>query len=189
MHRGTILTKTGKGLKEATGKTSNLSRDLRNVLKEIDGQISVSKLLDTFEKVTEPKLLEVLKQLEIEGYVREFVAHEEPRSSIGRPSISQPPADVGDDLDFTSLGSVGAPSKPSSAGTPSKSSYLGPPSKPSDDAKLQAQAQEIARQVQARRAHEDAAARARAEAETLQRKVAEARARKVPLFIESWAPW
>jgi len=178
MHRGTILTKTGKGLKEATGKTSNLSRDLRNVLKEIDGQISVSKLLDTFEKVTEPKLLEVLKQLEIEGYVREFVAHEEPRSSIGRPSISQPPADVGDDLDFTSLGSVGAPSKPSSAGTPSKSSYLGPPSKPSDDAKLQAQAQEIARQVQARRAHEDAAARARAEAETLQRKVAEARARK-----------
>lgn len=169
MHRGTILTKTGKGLKEATGKTSNLSRDLRNVLKEIDGQVSVSKLLDKFEKVTEPKLLEVLKQLEIEGYVREFVGHEEPRASSGRPSISQPPPSVGDDLDFTSLGS---------AGVPSKSSYLGPPSKPIEDAKLQAQAQEIARQVQARRAYEDGAARARAEAEVLQRKVAEARARK-----------
>jgi len=171
MHRGTILTKTGKGLKEATGKTSNLSRDLRNVLKEIDGQVSVSKLLDKFEKVTEPKLLEVLKQLEIEGYVREFVGQkdDEPRTSNGRPSISQPPASVGQDLDFTSLGS---------AGTPSKSSYLGPPSKPSEDAKLQAQAQEIARQVQARRAYEDGAARARAEAEVLQRKVAEARARK-----------
>jgi len=171
MHRGTILTKTGKGLKEATGKTSNLSRDLRNVLKEIDGQVSVSKLLDKFEKVTEPKLLEVLKQLETEGYVREFVAQkdDEPRTSIGRPSISQPPASVGQDLDFTSLGS---------AGVPSKSSYLGPPSKPSEDAKLQAQAQEIARQVQARRAYEDGAARARAEAEVLQRKVAEARARK-----------
>ena len=171
MHRGTILTKTGKGLKEATGKTSNLSRDLRNVLKEIDGQISVSKLLDKFEKVTEPKLLEVLKQLETEGYVREFVAQkdDEPRTSIGRPSISQPPASVGQDLDFTSLGS---------AGVSSKSSYLGPPSKPSEDAKLQAQAQEIARQVQARRAYEDGAARARAEAEVLQRKVAEARARK-----------
>ena len=171
MHRGTILTKTGKGLKEATGKTSNLSRDLRNVLKEIDGQVSVSKLLDKFEKVTEPKLLEVLKQLETEGYVREFVAQkdDEARTSIGRPSISQPPASVGQDLDFTSLGS---------AGVPSKSSYLGPPSKPSEDAKLQAQAQEIARQVQARRAYEDGAARARAEAEVLQRKVAEARARK-----------
>ena len=171
MHRGTILTKTGKGLKEATGKTSNLSRDLRNVLKEIDGQVSVSKLLDKFEKVTEPKLLEVLKQLETEGYVREFVAQkdDEPRTSIGRPSLSQPPASVGQDLDFTSLGS---------AGVPSKSSYLGPPSKPSEDAKLQAQAQEIARQVQARRAYEDGAARARAEAEVLQRKVAEARARK-----------
>lgn len=156
---------------EATGKTSNLSRDLRNILKEIDGQVSVSKLLDRFEKVTEPKLLELLKNLEIEGYVREFVAQndEEPRASMGRPSISRPPASAGQDLDFTSLGS---------AGTSSKSSYLGPPSKPVEDANLQAQAQEIARQVQARRAYEDAAARTRAEAEALQRKVAEARARK-----------
>lgn len=184
MHRGTILTKTGKGLMEATGKTSNLSRDLRNVLKEIDGQVSVSKLLDKFENVPEPKLLEVLTRLEIEGYVREFVGQkDEPRASTGRPSISQPPADVGEDLDFTSIGSI--PSKPSSAGTSSKSSYLGPPSKPNEDAKLQAQAKEIARQVQARRAYEDAArakegaaARARAEAAVLQRKVAEARARK-----------
>jgi len=105
MNRYSILTKTGKGLMEATGKTSNLSRELRNVLKEIDGQVSVSKLLDRLEKLSEPKLLDILKQLEIEHYVREFVASEEPRPSTGRPSISQPPADA-DDLDFTSLGSL-----------------------------------------------------------------------------------
>jgi hypothetical protein len=178
MHRGSILTKTGKGLMEATGKTSNLSRELRNVLKEIDGQVSVSKLLDRLEKLSEPKLLELLKQLEIEHYVREFVASEEPRPSTGRPSISQPPADA-DDLDFTSLGSLPpASSRPGREGPYSRPNAAGPSSRPGEDEKLQAQAQEIARQVQARRAHEEAAARARAEAETLHRKVAEARARK-----------
>jgi hypothetical protein len=163
MHRGSILTKTGKGLMEATGKTSNLSRELRNVLKEIDGQVSVSKLLDRLEKLSEPKLLDILKQLEIENYVREFVASEDPRSSTGRPSISQPPADA-DDLDFTSP----VPRALLQVELPGTSAERG----------RKLQAQEIARQVQARRAHEEAAARARAEAEALHRKVAEARARK-----------
>src|SRR6266513_1576105 len=58
MNRRSILTKTGKGLMEVTGKTSALSRDLRNILKEIDGKVSVSELLRTFSKMTEPELLE-----------------------------------------------------------------------------------------------------------------------------------
>src|SRR5207244_2153727 len=68
MNRRSILTKTGKGLMEATGKTSALSRDLRNILKEIDGKVSVSELLRTFSKMTEPELLESLKSMEREGY-------------------------------------------------------------------------------------------------------------------------
>ena len=51
MNRRSILTKTGKGLMEVTGKTSALSRDLRNILKEIDGKVSVSELLEKFEKI------------------------------------------------------------------------------------------------------------------------------------------
>jgi len=64
MNRRSILTKTGKGLMEATGKTSDLARDLRNILKEIDGKVSVSELMRTFSRMTEPELLEALKSME-----------------------------------------------------------------------------------------------------------------------------
>jgi len=149
MNRRSILTKTGKGLMEVTGKTSALSRDLRSILKEIDGKVSVSELMEKFSKMTEPMLLEALKSMEREGYLREFVGKrdEAPRPSVPRAPTSPSSADSGEDLDFTAF----TPAKPSA--------------KTSEDARLQAQAQEIARQAQATRAREEAAARARAEAE------------------------
>jgi len=149
MNRRSILTKTGRGLMEVTGKTSALSRDLRSILKEIDGKVSVSELMEKFSKMTEPMLLEALKSMEREGYLREFVGKrdEAPRPSVPRAPTSPSSADSGEDLDFTAF----TPAKPSA--------------KTSEDARLQAQAQEIARQAQATRAREEAAARARAEAE------------------------
>ncbi len=146
MNRRSILTKTGKGLMEATGKTSDLARDLRNILKEIDGKVSVSELMRTFSKMTEPELLEALKSMETEGYLREFVGKQEeaPRAPA-RPPISQSSTDGGEDLDFTAF----TPAKPSA--------------RTSEDAKLHAQAQDIARQAQATRAREEAAAKAKAE--------------------------
>src|SRR5437867_1408192 len=161
MNRRSILTKTGKGLMEATGKTSALSRDLRNILKEIDGKVSVSELLRTFSKMTEPELLEALKGMEREGYLREFVGKQDeaPRSSIPRAPTSPSSADGGEDLDFTAF----TPAKPSA--------------KTGEDSRLQAQAQDIARQAQATRAREEAAARARAEGAARARAEAEQRAR------------
>ena len=161
MNRRSILTKTGKGLMEVTGKTSALSRDLRNILKEIDGKVSVSELLRTFSKMTEPELLEALKSMEREGYVREFVAKQDeaPRPSIPRAPTAPSPADSGEDLDFTAF----TPARPSA--------------KTGEDARLQVQAQEIARQAQATRAREEAAARARAEAAARARAEAEHNAR------------
>jgi hypothetical protein len=44
MDRKTVFTKTTKGLMEATGKTRILSRDLRNLLKEIDGGVTFGGL-------------------------------------------------------------------------------------------------------------------------------------------------
>src|SRR4029077_4219862 len=148
MNRRSILTKTGKGLLEATGKTSNLSRDLRNILKEIDGKVSVSDLSDKFSKLTEAKLLEALSSMEKDGYLREFVGKQDdgPSVPVGRGAASSGPASKdGSDLDFTAF-------------TPAK-----PNAKANEDARLQAQAQEIARQAQATRAREEAAARARAD--------------------------
>jgi hypothetical protein len=150
MNRRSILTKTGKGLMEATGKTSSLSRDLRNILKEIDGKVSVSELMEKFEKLGEPKLLEALSTMERDGYVREFVGKQEegPRVPVGRGPASQQSLGDGSDLDFTAF-------------TPAK-----PNAKANEEARLQAQAQEIARQAQATRAREEVAARAaRAKAE------------------------
>src|SRR6266850_389871 len=161
MNRRSILTKTGKGLMEATGKTSDLSRDLRNILKEIDGKVSVSELLNKFEKMPEPKLLEALSSMEREGYLREFVGKQDeaPRAPTGRTPISQSSTDGGEDLDFTAF----TPAKPSA--------------KTSEDARLQTQAQEIARQAQATRAREEAAAKARAEVAARARAEAEHKAR------------
>src|SRR5437667_1224838 len=161
MNRRSILTKTGKGLMEATGKTSNLSRDLRNILKEIDGKVSVSELMQRFSRMTEPELLEDLKSMEREGYLREFVGKQDeaPRPSIPRTPTAPSSADGGEDLDFTAF----TPAKPSA--------------KTGEDARLQAQAQDIARQAQATRAREEAAARTRAEAAARARAEAEQRAR------------
>jgi hypothetical protein len=145
MNRRSVLTKTGKGLMEATGKTSNLARDQRSILKEIDGKVSVSELSEKFAKMGESKLLEALTSMEREGYVREFVAKEEgPRTPVGRGPASQSLGD-GSDLDFTAF-------------TPAK-----PNAKANEEARLQAQAHEIARQAQATRAREEVAAKARAE--------------------------
>src|SRR6266705_2292866 len=77
MNRRSILNKTGKGLMEATGKSSNLSRDLRNILKEIDGKVSVSGLLKKFEKIPERELGETLRNLVRDGYVREFIGQQD----------------------------------------------------------------------------------------------------------------
>ncbi|HMH17578.1 MAG TPA: hypothetical protein VK572_05460 [Burkholderiales bacterium] len=161
MNRRSILTKTGKGLMEATGKTSNLSRESRNILKEIDGKVSVSELQEKFGKMPELKLLEALSSMEREGYLREFVGKQEEllRTPPARAPVSQSPADKGEDLDFTSF----TPAKPSA--------------KASEDARLQTQAQEIARQAQATRAREEAAAKARAELAARAKAEAEQRAR------------
>src|SRR6266704_561011 len=174
MNRRSILTKTGKGLMEATGKSSNLSRDLRNILKEIDGKVSVSGLLKKFEKIPERELGETLRNLVRDGYVREFIGQQDggPRAATGRPPAPQASEGAGGDLDFTDF----TPLKPSS-----------------EDEKLQAQAREIARQAQATRTREEGAAktkaktqastqaealdRARREAEERQRRQAEEKAR------------
>src|SRR3990172_12380358 len=58
MDRRTIFTKTAKGMLEATGKTSALSRDLRNILKEVDGRPTLRQLSHQLGKITEPKLLQ-----------------------------------------------------------------------------------------------------------------------------------
>jgi hypothetical protein len=69
MDRKAIFTKTAKGLMEATGKTSILSRDLRNLLKEIDGKVNVGDLQEKLGKIPDAKLQEALVKLTKEDFV------------------------------------------------------------------------------------------------------------------------
>ena len=165
MHRRSILTKTGKGLMEATGKTSNLPRDLRNVLKEIDGKVSVSALLTRLEKFTEPKLIEALSGLERDGYLREFMGSQDSggQAPVGRWPISEAPADSGEDLDFTAI----IPAKPAA--------------KESEEDRLQARSREITRQAQAARARVEAEQRAKLADDPKARAEAQAKAQALAL--------
>jgi hypothetical protein len=145
MNRQSILSKTAKGLMEASGKTSDLSRDLRNLLKEIDGKVTVGQLQMRQELFTEAKFMEALKTLEFDGYVREATPQPgdapPPRSPVSKPP---PGSDSGADLDFTAIASRTGAKK----------------------------AADISQQIAAERERVEAAARAKAEAEERAKKAA-----------------
>lgn len=158
MDRKSILTKTAKGLMEATGKTSDLSRDLRNLLKEVDGKVSVGQLQMRQELFTEAKFMDALRTLERDGYVREATPSQEmpipPRSPLSRPPASDP---GGEDLDFTAIASrTGA-----------------------------RQASDISKQIASERDRVEAAAKAKAEAEARAKREAEEQSRKLAYESEA----
>ena len=152
MDRRTVFTKTAKGMLEATGSTSALPRDLRNILKEVDGKATVSQLGERLGKMPEAKLLDVLIEMQLDGYVREFVTVQPRQTSAPPPQGTAPGGD--EDLDFTSLTSKPGPKAEEAA-------------KPAAD--------EIARQAAAARARADAEAKARLEARAKAEAVVKAR--------------
>ncbi|MBE0625403.1 MAG: hypothetical protein IH606_11380, partial [Burkholderiales bacterium] len=82
MDRKTVFTKTGRGLMEATGKTSHLSRGMRAVLKEVDGKATVDELQSKVGKMSRAKLEDALETLSTGDFVREF------SSAAPRPATS-----------------------------------------------------------------------------------------------------
>src|SRR4026209_2830707 len=117
MDRRSVISKTGKGLMEATGKTRLLSRALRNILKEVEGQISIAALAAKLAKVPETELLESMKALEKEGFVRDVTpAAPAPSAPAKRSAAAKSTAaSEGEDLDFTSLAAQPVPQVPDDA--------------------------------------------------------------------------
>lgn len=68
----TIFTKTAKGVSESVGKTKTLSRNLRDVLKEVDGTSSMEELANVLGMSGE-RLRETVTKLAAEDYIHEFV--------------------------------------------------------------------------------------------------------------------
>ena len=90
MDRKTVFTKTAKGLMEASGKTSILSRELRNLLKEVDGKVNLEQLGQKLTKLPEIKLMELLTTLERDGFAKEFVSSQA-KAPAASPSPQPPP--------------------------------------------------------------------------------------------------
>ncbi|HXZ91321.1 MAG TPA: adenylate/guanylate cyclase domain-containing protein [Burkholderiales bacterium] len=194
MNQTAIYSKTGKGVQEASGKTSILSRAERAVLAAIDGKTTVGELNIKFDKISEANFFALVEKLEREGFVREAsvgVATKPPPPPArpaapppGPPSV--PPAAGGDDLDFTQV-LPGAPaSKPSvdlaakaraEAERKAQEDSLGFRAREAAEAKAKAEADARAKAAAAAKAKAEAEAKAKAEAEARAKKQAEERAK------------
>src|SRR3954471_10169226 len=106
-----IYSKSGKGVQEASGKTSLLSRSDRAVLSAFDGRITVKEVADRLGKPFDGKFEQIIKQLERDGFVREVSAGNaapaaparpaQQTTVPGKPAAAPAPAGLGDELDFT----------------------------------------------------------------------------------------
>jgi len=101
-----IFSKTGKGVQEASGKTSHLSRADRAVLSAIDGKTRLAEVHEKFEKLAAPNFEALIQQLDKDGFIREVSSGSQSAAPTARPAApaakSPPPkADDGDDMDFT----------------------------------------------------------------------------------------
>src|SRR4051812_22110034 len=107
MDGSSIFSKTGKGMLEASGKSSVLSRADRAVLAKIDGKTRAAELNKSFEKIEEAKFLALLQQFEKDGFVREVSSSAPPPPSSASVRSAPPPPVAksggapGEDLDFT----------------------------------------------------------------------------------------
>jgi len=176
MNPTAIYSKSGKGVQEASGKTSLLKRPDRAVLSAIDGRATLADVAQKCGKTFDASFQALISQLDKDGFVREVspgagaapAARAAPPPKPAAKPAAKPtaPMDAASDLDFSSLG--GSPSKPAPA--PSRPAAPPPPPKPA------AAPPPKETQSALNKAREEAEARAAAERERVKAE-AEAKAR------------
>ncbi|MCU6434208.1 hypothetical protein LPB67_10545 [Undibacterium sp. Jales W-56] len=102
MDKHIVYTKTAKGLTEAIGKTKQLSRGLRTLLKEIDGNASVAAIQISLDNLSDKKLEQALEQLFKENYIRIFDAPRRPLKDTSAQTLTKSPTP--EDIDFSTIG-------------------------------------------------------------------------------------
>jgi hypothetical protein len=196
MNPTAIYSKSGKGVQEASGKTSFLNRADRAVLAAIDGRATLADVAQKVGKPFDIAFQDFISKLDKDGFIREAspgmaskAAAPAARALGGKPAAKPASDDSGGDLDFSALGggkAAPAPSRPAAApprpAAPSRPAAPPPPppAKPNPAAEAQAKAQQSALQ----KAREEAEAKAdaerqrvKAEAEAKMRTEMEAKAR------------
>ena len=155
MNAGAIYSKSGKGVQEASGKTSHLSRSDRAVLAAIDGRATLADVAQKVGKAFDAAFQKLIESLDKGGFIREVSAGTATAAAkpAGSPAKSgTAPMDASTDLDFTTALSIPRtkPAAPKPAAPP-------PPPAPSPQEKAAAE--------RAAKEQQDAFARAREEAE------------------------
>src|SRR5262245_27089240 len=127
MNPTAIYSKSGKGVQEAAGKTSQLSRPDRAVLAAIDGRATMADVAQKVGKQFDNDFKALIQKLDKDGFIREVspgapaagAPAAKPAAAPAKPAAapSKPtgPMDVASDLDFTVAMSVpkkGAPPPP-----------------------------------------------------------------------------
>src|SRR3954468_13751438 len=191
MKPSTIYSKSGKGVQEASGKTSLLKRADRAVLSAIDGRATLGEVAQKVGKSFDAEFESLIAQLDKDGFVREVTAAA-PSSSQSRPAVSTvkpgakaPAAKAGgaDDLDFTTIMPAikSAPRPLAAAAAPSaaQASDAAQRAKEQESALYKArQEAEAKAQAERDRVKQEAEAKARVEAEAKARLDAENRLRE-----------
>jgi len=198
MNSTAIYSKSGKGVQEASGKTSNLSRSDRAVLSAFDGRLTVKDVAERVGKPFDANFEKLITQLDRDGYIREV--------SSGTPSVQQKPAAAkpaaaapaakpagggggGADLDFTIAIPAAPAHKPppkAATATPAAAARAEADKKVSEDAMTRARREAEERQQKERdRIKAETEAKLRVETEAKMRteaaqkaKEAEAKAKK-----------
>ena len=167
MNASAIYSKSGKGVQEASGKTSHLSRSDRTVLSAIDGRATLADVAQKVGKTYDPAFEKLIETLDKGGFIREVSAGA--AGAAARPAAGAKPApkaaapvDPASDLDFTT-----ALSMPRAKPAPSKPTATIPPAPPPPSAEEKAKAERIAREQQEAfvKAREEAERKAAAERE------------------------
>ncbi len=194
MNPTAIFSKTGKGVQEASGKTSNLSRADRAVLKEIDGKTALASIAGKFDKTPADKFYALIQQFDKDGYIREVssgassAATPPARSAAPSRPAPPPPAAGGsdDDMDFTQAIKLPPKAPPSAAPKPPAMDLAAASRAESErkekeqqafDFKARQEAELKAKALADAKAKADAEARAKALAEAKSRAEAEAKAK------------
>ena len=168
MNPTAIYSKSGKGVQEAAGKTSLLSRADRAVLSAFDGRLTVSDVAQKVGKTFDAKFQQLIAQLDKDGFIREVSSGSKAAPKGPAKPAAAAPTEPAPDLDFTQ-----ALKLPPRAPAPS-------PQAPVDlAAKARAGAERRAKEEEAvsYKGRQEVEAKAKAEAETTARAEREARLR------------
>src|SRR3989442_1187976 len=104
MRPNAIYSKSGKGVQEASGKTSLLKREHRVVLAAIDGRATLADVAQKSGNAYDAEFQRLIIQLDKDGFIREVSSG----AAAGPAAAAAKPAgklDTAIDLDFSSLAS------------------------------------------------------------------------------------